>query len=1306
MWIDNLLKQNPNLWNTSSSRHLMAVVLGYLQTHAFYQQQKKRLMPGKFGLLLLGETNTGKTYLSNFLLEAWRYQKGKNWCEWNAGAHGDLAALIQKNWMTSIHEANMLATEVLEGAINAIVPSENNCEFGLILTANAGYHYREILSEPLLSRLHVIHIESPIPEEILHLSKLPEKDRETLLKVHYEARPLASIRGLLNAIKLCESGLELPLVFEMVYGLLSEEIQKIPLKNIRMPSVFGCFLAMCGFNNVIVCERVGAPKLGVLKRQDEVIEIPPLPKSLNERDQQFQYDIVLLRALEYQTGSEEKAFQKLASHYKGSYSRMLPMKSDLLRSSGEVKSRESKNLDFLNSLKINLPTGHLKLSSNNTTLGERTLVQVPQVINQIDSKLLLNEDQKDFLSSLKVNLPTEHLKLSSSNMTLGKQISLPLPQTIVQNNEPFFFDEDSDEDFDLISIQNSLEKPDSLKELYSKKTISGGRSLPSKFHEIAKFDGKCLTPCIPLSYYEIDEKFGLPILENGGEFNLIELPKNFYPEFLPSNSKESIIVTLKPPVTFTERGIILITLPGYYPKSLNDGVEINWHQGKFYANAKNFSTNHFSKDQQFQYKLVTKNDLKPIVTYGPALPCETFRIDESKLSLWTRQCLTNFRTAEKIQDLPELLDSLSQSLSNDFTYLDRKNFEDRQALDKVYQKDNLEHCIAHWLLTKKIVCVESAIILYLLCRPILATHGIPVYLMSGLLLCNKIVTSEKHSFVLVQWSAETFMSYDATPRHGIQSISNSFCMPPNPLLNFYKNTLVSRLQSVLFKLYKFSLKAQRPIYQMNPPGMLHPVREYLGLPAFELSLFDQKWTPQTLLTTSFPYFKAGKNFYEHYSCIHFLAEVLLEKQFKLLVWTKLGAVAAANADIFIDLLMNRLQIPTSEELKKLKYPFPYHIMDETRWQDFFQNFSKILHELFTEEKYVAYSNAMERENQESQKIKKSRSEAHKKQIDKDREYNTHLRSVYKKKKPKSIESKSLYEQFKIEEKEYRDFIENFNEKSNGKITCSYLTPNFINDGEIILQIQDCYLSQADLDEILKFPCSLMVKRKNWAIIFVRCEFIGTLNFKNLPSVFKTIDIEKCINLSNIELLPCRDYEINYFFIINESKQEIDKLFNFSNFNYKLRTDYIGSCIKINKHSGLKEYIIEDEAPQYHNNIDSWQKIILEHSFRIKLRVKSDITYLLKLNEIKAVESFEKLMYEIYHDILYYACSERLKFQFVLDKVSPTLQDKLLSDITEFRKETGCILPLQLYCAEEAINCFIKAFKQNSLNYISNKQLSP
>ena len=66
-WVEAMLKEDKELWNIESSRQLMHSIADYFQMHDFYERKHQKSIPGKSALLLLGDTNTGKTFLSEYI---------------------------------------------------------------------------------------------------------------------------------------------------------------------------------------------------------------------------------------------------------------------------------------------------------------------------------------------------------------------------------------------------------------------------------------------------------------------------------------------------------------------------------------------------------------------------------------------------------------------------------------------------------------------------------------------------------------------------------------------------------------------------------------------------------------------------------------------------------------------------------------------------------------------------------------------------------------------------------------------------------------------------------------------------------------------------------------------------------------------------------------------------------------------------------------------------------------------------------------------------------------------------------------
>lgn len=452
------------------------------------------------------------------------------------------------------------------------------------------------------------------------------------------------------------------------------------------------------------------------------------------------------------------------------------------------------------------------------------------------------------------------------------------------------------------------------------------------------------------------------------------------------------------------------------------------------------------------------------------------------------------------------------------------------------------------------------------------------------------------------------------------------------------------------------------------------MREDLGLPAFELTLFDQKWTPQALLVTSFPYMESCQNFYEQYSCIHFLAEILLEKQFKLLVWTKDGAVSAENANIFIDLVVNQLQIPAKEDLEKLNFPFPYQIMNESHWREFLIEYSQILLTSLDEASELNYSAAVILETKLTAQLIESTNIRHLTQKDEDAKNPSPFTENYLKQESKE------FQQLK-ELKEYCEFIN----LSQGKILCTNISEFFISKGQNQLLISDSSLTQADLDKILNFPQALSYSAI-WVITFKNCLFMEKLNFKKLTPNFKTIELHDCKNfLPDFGSFPCRKYHIHIAnSIFNNHAREIDNLINHTPLNFYLTLTE--ECLKIKRNSLIQSLTINS------SNSRNSKKIILEKPVLLYSKIPLDIIYLLKLKELDSEKSelIMKLEIETLFRILTNYTTKIQQLELVLDKGSTAYQERLLVIISQCQQEIPCSFPIRLYCAKSAIFNFVDA----------------
>lgn len=1201
MWLNNLLKKNPQLWNNSSSRRLMSTVLGYLQTHAFYQQQKKRLMPGKFGLLLMGETNTGKTFLSDLLLKIWGYKAGENWFEWTAGAHGDLAALIAKNLMTSIQEANMISTEILEGAINAIVPSEDNAEFGLILTANSGYRYREMLSEPLLSRLHVINIDSPAPEEILSLSPLSPKDQAALLASHQQAGQLASIRGLLNAIQLRKSGLPLDTVCGMVYGLILKEIKKsLPLLAANTGNSFADFLEMIGETHLIVSETKAAEISGALNRTLGIIVIPPLPLSPTENDHQRQYDLVLLRAMEYQHGTIEKAMEVISQQYTGAHSRIMKLTTGLSPPSHPYSNK---------------------------------------------------------------NLP---------------------PQ-------------------DIFSQQH---------------TYSGGLNITENKNNIAEFSEK-KSLCVPLKCYRIDQRSGLPIFQDE-QFSLTELPRHFFPEQAPDEVEETIQITLKSFKPTVENTIPLFTLPGYYPKIGDTEAKIVWRTGKFCAAFPQDKT--LPVDKPLSYVIIRGPWLKSTPSAQPALAIQTYQADEKELSHRVRRCLTDLRAAKEISEQKSAFQLLCQVLKTDFMPLDSKNHHQRQALNNAYQKNDIRAVISHCLTTKKVVCLESGLILYVLSRPILAKLGIPIYLMSGNLANQGIMTGEGHTFVIVKWPGDVYpLTYDSAPYSDvpvsqdstnspvaettlpfriIPEVESSLTLPSNSLLTFYKDRIAGLMEPYLINFYKFSLKNQRPVYHPHPPGVLNPIREYFGLPAFQLSLLDQKRTPQTLIITAFPYFEISDNSDDFYTCMHFLAEILLDKNFKLMVWTINGVQPGVNADIFMDLLINRLHTPKNEDLGKFTYPFPFLMIDESHWHEVLIPFAQILSKQCQNEEVLRdHAKKIQLQGKNLRKKQEEFYHAADHQRSLDGEFYGNLSRISLMMQFHQADEKILAESKKISQElmDYEKFLTQF----NGNVECTVLkNRQFSSSNSEDLTITSLSLRQADINSIIiNFPAAL-VNKTNWRINFVKCEFSERIHFKNLPPCFVTFKVEQCRKyFPDFQSLPLRIYKIYILnSIFKDHHHEIDKLLNktLTEFVLIIDSQLLAKCTYIKNTSPLSKLIINDSL-----DLKDCKQIVLEKPIKIITKNPVALTLICMLNNyyygLYALKESNKNDLAFVFDV-FFQLMERANIQkvsLILESTYDMSKETYQAGLEEFKQKYPSktpSFPITFFSASDSIVSFTRLFE--------------
>ncbi len=1015
IWVDDLLSENKELWNIESSRQLMYSVADYLQTHAFYENIHKRIIPGKSALLIIGDTNAGKSFLTKYMTQKFGYRYGENFFEWTAGSQGDLLAFIEKakknGWMVIIHEINLLPTEVIEGALNAALTGDSDAHpgFGLIMTAN-DFNERQKLSEPFLSRVKIKKVNNPSPEELLNLYKVPQEIQETLLEAYQLAGSHASIRGLINAIKHYQAGMHIHLACAMVFGLLQAEnpgsegiltTTESKEKNLD-------FLKLIGSDRLMVSVETSDQVYGNIDIMAGKIKLPALPISPNAEDYQKRRQLILLHSLHFQIATAMGIKQDTVTNLLQSLQALAAMlhlypKTDqiLIMFLADLHPLnfiayyqiEIGNFDHLykeqNDIFTELTQNYRNLGHNIATsmvllcIRWATVYQLAKqpihwrrikffcekapdcfpylkmlgkIAAWMEKESVLSTQLTSWISPL-----TSPFKLSSAAKE-GASATSPLVEKISK----------------LLKIQDTESKqskvPSKLFSLFSKKTMlpppkkkyipSGGSFLTSNSAEIATCSSD-ESFNIPLECYTLHD--GIPVLKNG----LMEkeiMPRHFFPAQKPKSPLESKTFILKAPLKHDGNAIELLVPLGFYPITHEKNVKIEWQAGKFYAFIDGEDEKPFAKPFRYQ---VIKGDLNSDSKF------ETSKVQNSKSLINDFELPTEIQ--EYLNEIPEdttnineivfFAQNLALKLANSFFYLDRNNPQSRYELEEAYHK-NLAAVVSWCIKKSEAVCVESGIILLNLLSKILTEFSVSLYLVSGICCENGIITEEGHAFVVMKFRDGQQIILDSSPsrqrseykeiKSSELSSSSSFqTLPENPLLQFCYPQFSKELEKLMYPFYRFSFD-NSTTYGPGPEGELIHERQLSGITDFfKTSLLAQKRQPQTIIITSIPQelLYTSASLYETHNCMHFLFQKFFERNFKFFIFieNENQFVQAINADHLLDLLSS-LKTPKIEQLEEFKkaYPFPILTVDSDLLKKTLQDFSKILMGVVTNKTYQDY----------------------------------------------------------------------------------------------------------------------------------------------------------------------------------------------------------------------------------------------------------------------------------------------------------------------------------------------------------------
>ncbi len=1000
LWARRLIDTDPALWDTENSRQLVTAVLSFFQVRECYLAKGK--LPPKIALLLRGETNTGKSYVTRHLLEKRGYRLGENYLEWTAGTHGDLNSLVEtcrKNgWMLLIHEINAFPTYIIEGALNTVLSGDAKLGFGLILTANQSYQYREIFSNAFESRLIIYDVNEFVAQDLLKLHAVDEEAAEFISTVHQAAGQFSSTRLLLNAIRHCKKGLNFHRVCAMTYGLLLKEIAEENLAEdshdqLNSTNSYISFLSLLKENHLIVLNHVALKQhspwaLGELDRQNGHI-IFPLIYGFNAESGYFQ--ILILRTYQFQLLNEIKldefvslekkylveiffelkALFKLKNDYPGcnrifqicqSYYYFYQGLFNHLTSPGPWNHEQLQKLEFELITELENRSARYQMVNDFVFIasiyirwyGIASIFTLPrpnwtkireQIVWSIPIKFIF----LSFLAKI-----AEWLEEKSIQQVIEK---------FIIKNEP------QNEEFITPLVDDVIKKAPVLipKSKPSRRSsLSGVTTLPRSEKVIANISsfGKYF---FPLSLFKTDEQKNI-ILSEGG-FQDVEVPRTFFPTDAPIDSHGiEIKIELVNPVTNQDNKKIPLLVPfSFYPNSLPSGVNMSWEGGNFYVE----TTEAVSS---LKYTIIS-DKTKPDFKVDKLSPPKIFpTLNDIGLTYELKECLHRALRSEKKSTLRNCLQEFCEIMKKRFTYLNQtEDFFTRQMYHDLYAKNDSISIVQYCLKTLTGVCAEFALTVYTFWQPLLSAYDIPIYLSRVLVAENGRATDVAHLVVIVCWYGYPEIFDPTPPRRPLQSPNPggsylnetgffkqkahqligdwSSCdnILVNPLLEFFAKEIHTDFLSTLDSLKSFSLEYKGTIYNPTPPGVLDIKRYRVGLFPFKKMVTEENLRLQTLIIASFPSIDKGEEFIQ-FGCIYFLLNLLIEKGFELMVWTYSGPVLMKKTTSFKNML-GLLKPPTTEDLSKFNYSEPYKIMVERDWRRLLDQFAIILETQVNEEKY-------------------------------------------------------------------------------------------------------------------------------------------------------------------------------------------------------------------------------------------------------------------------------------------------------------------------------------------------------------------